>query len=148
MPIPLVSWVGLIPSAIWALTVSMFDETSEPSVAQAKILATATSAAIKAYSMAVAPECPKMKRRPKTLIHYCVMRTDNNVPLTNPSAHRVSRAQPCRSSADLKEMVGETGFEPATLCSQSRCATRLRYSPTPRALGGPAVRRNGRHEKT
>ena len=26
-------------------------------------------------------------------------------------------------------MVGETGFEPATLCSQSRCATRLRYSP-------------------
>ena len=27
-------------------------------------------------------------------------------------------------------MVGETGFEPATLCSQSRCATRLRYSPT------------------
>jgi hypothetical protein len=29
------------------------------------------------------------------------------------------------------EMVGETGFEPATLCSQSRCATRLRHSPTP-----------------
>ena len=27
-------------------------------------------------------------------------------------------------------MVGETGFEPATLCSQSRCATRLRHSPT------------------
>ena len=27
-------------------------------------------------------------------------------------------------------MVGETGFEPATLCSQSRCATRLRYSPS------------------
>ena len=26
-------------------------------------------------------------------------------------------------------MVGETGFEPATLCSQNRCATRLRYSP-------------------
>ena len=26
-------------------------------------------------------------------------------------------------------LVGETGFEPATLCSQSRCATRLRYSP-------------------
>ena len=28
-----------------------------------------------------------------------------------------------------RRMVGETGFEPATLCSQSRCATRLRYSP-------------------
>jgi hypothetical protein len=27
-------------------------------------------------------------------------------------------------------MVGEIGFEPTTLCSQSRCATRLRYSPT------------------
>lgn len=29
-------------------------------------------------------------------------------------------------------MVGETGFEPATLWSQTRCATRLRYSPTNR----------------
>ena len=26
-------------------------------------------------------------------------------------------------------VVGLTGFEPATLCSQSRCATKLRYSP-------------------
>ena len=25
--------------------------------------------------------------------------------------------------------VGATGFEPATLCSQSRCATGLRYAP-------------------
>ncbi len=30
----------------------------------------------------------------------------------------------------IEKVVGETGFEPATLCSQSRCATRLRYSPT------------------
>jgi hypothetical protein len=28
-----------------------------------------------------------------------------------------------------RKMVGLTGFEPATLCSQSRCATKLRYSP-------------------
>ena len=28
-------------------------------------------------------------------------------------------------------MVGAEGFEPPTLCSQSRCATRLRYAPTP-----------------
>ena len=28
------------------------------------------------------------------------------------------------------KVVGETGFEPATLCSQNRCATRLRHSPT------------------
>ncbi len=27
-------------------------------------------------------------------------------------------------------MVGEKGFEPSTLWSQTRCATRLRYSPT------------------
>ncbi len=26
--------------------------------------------------------------------------------------------------------VGVTGFEPATLCSQSRCATGLRYAPS------------------
>lgn len=28
-----------------------------------------------------------------------------------------------------REMVGAEGFEPPTLCSQSRCATRLRYAP-------------------
>ncbi len=27
-------------------------------------------------------------------------------------------------------MVGETGFEPATPCTQNKCATKLRYSPT------------------
>ena len=30
----------------------------------------------------------------------------------------------------MDKMVGETWFEHATLCSQNRCATRLRYSPT------------------
>ena len=34
------------------------------------------------------------------------------------------------SEGGPSEMVGETGFEPATLGSQNRCATRLRYSPT------------------
>ena len=29
----------------------------------------------------------------------------------------------------LKNMVGAEGFEPPTACSQSRCATRLRYAP-------------------
>lgn len=29
-----------------------------------------------------------------------------------------------------RKMVGAAGFELATLCSQSRCATRLRYAPT------------------
>lgn len=30
--------------------------------------------------------------------------------------------------------VGETGFEPATLWSQTRCATGLRYSPFKRKI--------------
>src|SRR5439155_18018432 len=29
----------------------------------------------------------------------------------------------------VSEMVGATGFEPATPCAQGRCATRLRYAP-------------------
>ncbi len=40
----------------------------------------------------------------------------------------------------LKIMVGAAGFELATLCSQSRCATRLRYAPTKRILRGFAGR--------
>ncbi len=39
-------------------------------------------------------------------------------------------------------MVGETGFEPATLCSQSRCATRLRYSPTATPIKETALSSN------
>ena len=31
-------------------------------------------------------------------------------------------------------MVGARGFEPPTPCAQGRCATRLRYTPTPRPL--------------
>ena len=30
----------------------------------------------------------------------------------------------------LGQVVGAEGFEPPTLCSQSRCATRLRHAPT------------------
>ena len=51
-------------------------------------------------------------------------------------------------------MVGATGFEPATPCSQSRCATKLRYAPTrnvhdKRRLqrGQPENRAPGRQEK-
>jgi hypothetical protein len=35
---------------------------------------------------------------------------------------------------DIEKMVGAAGFELATLCSQSRCATRLRYAPTSHIL--------------
>jgi RNA 3'-terminal phosphate cyclase len=44
-------------------------------------------------------------------------------------------------------MVGVAGFEPTTLCSQSRCATRLRHTPIRRGLypkggGTEAISRN------
>ena len=32
------------------------------------------------------------------------------------------------------KLVGAVGFELTTLCSQSRCATRLRYAPKKRAF--------------
>ena len=38
--------------------------------------------------------------------------------------------EPALESTLLTLMVGAEGFEPPTLCSQSRCATRLRYAPT------------------
>ena len=39
-------------------------------------------------------------------------------------------------------MVGVRGFEPPTPCSQSRCATRLRYTPMP---GNPTITDAGSH---
>ena len=38
----------------------------------------------------------------------------------------------CRKSFIF--LVGATGFEPATLCSQSKCATKLRHAPKKRAM--------------
>ena len=38
-------------------------------------------------------------------------------------------------------MVGAEGFEPPTLCSQSRCATRLRYAPILRIVSHSKVLR-------
>src|SRR6266496_540355 len=34
------------------------------------------------------------------------------------------------ATAGLGGVVGATGFEPATSCSQSKCSTRLSYAPT------------------
>src|SRR6201998_831828 len=39
-------------------------------------------------------------------------------------------------------LVGAEGFEPPTLCSQSRCATRLRHAPTRTADGVVRSHRN------
>src|SRR3954470_6607903 len=43
-------------------------------------------------------------------------------------------------------MVGATGFEPATTCTPSKCATRLRYAPArSRRSGSPARRGRGKY---
>ena len=41
-------------------------------------------------------------------------------------------------------MVGAEGFEPTTLCSQSRCATRLRYAPMSSSIVTRFLMRPGR----
>src|SRR5262249_9707206 len=49
-----------------------------------------------------------------------------------------------RTLRGWREMVGATGFEPATSCSRSRRATKLRYAPIPPARApssGPAPTR-------
>ena len=35
----------------------------------------------------------------------------------------------CKGESDPYSLVGDVGFEPTTLRSQSECATRLRQSP-------------------
>ncbi len=43
-----------------------------------------------------------------------------------------------RRCAHVGDLVGVRGFEPPTPCSRSRCATRLRYTPTvPRGIAPP-----------
>ena len=37
---------------------------------------------------------------------------------------------PPMGEVKVQQLVGAAGFEPATLCPQGRCATRLRYAPT------------------
>ena len=55
-------------------------------------------------------------------------------PLRLPNRLRRSSETTMPTSADVYQCwwagVGLTGFEPATLCSQSRCATKLRHSPS------------------
>src|SRR5688500_3045136 len=43
-----------------------------------------------------------------------------------------------------RKVVGATGFEPATPCAQGRCATRLRYAPTPHHYSIPRSGTTGR----
>lgn len=45
-------------------------------------------------------------------------------------------------------MVGVEGFEPPTLCSQSRCATKLRYTPILSLQASLSARRCGAYNTT
>ena len=54
------------------------------------------------------------------------------MPSGNASARarmKKNRQRGCCRALAVIWMVGTAGFELATLCSQSRCATRLRYVP-------------------
>ena len=61
---------------------------------------------------------PPARQRPESLQEVCKI-----------GLRRVSPQNECLRSYEEK-VVGAEGFEPPTLCSQSRCATRLRYAPT------------------
>jgi hypothetical protein len=50
-------------------------------------------------------------------------------PFVYPSAPKRQKDLADLSAKSLNHLVGAAGFELATLCSQSRCATRLRYAP-------------------
>ncbi len=55
---------------------------------------------------------------------------DSAIELRPQSAPRLTeRPIPLGHADRRRPLVGEAGFEPATSCSQSRCAAGLRYSP-------------------
>src|SRR5206468_12441524 len=65
---------------------------------------------------------------------------DDDLGRSEPARHHGSallQGPPARGPAPRgrREMVGATGFEPATSCSRSRRATKLRYAPS--LSGGP-----------
>ena len=49
-------------------------------------------------------------------------------------------------AVSIDKVVGAEGFEPPTLCSQSRCATRLRYAPISIKTCEPPYMRLGAEE--
>jgi len=67
-----------------------------------------------------------------------ITRAKNGSPCCTDGANKDSPQKPSdvnhveTGSCSERKMVGATGFEPATPCSQSRCATGLRHAPTER----------------
>ena len=60
---------------------------------------------------------------------FCTLHSFGIDPFVYPSAPKRQKDLADLSAKSLNHMVGAAGFELATLCSQSRCATRLRYAP-------------------
>ena len=66
----------------------------------------------------------------KRRVHrFCTLHSFGIDPFVYPSAPKRQKDLADLSAKSLNHMVGAAGFELATLCSQSRCATRLRYAP-------------------
>src|SRR5690606_32440603 len=66
------------------------------------------------------------------------------LPAAGPSSgdHRAGKSQgPGFHDESGASLVGATGFEPATTCTPSKCATRLRYAPTSWGVGERSCRR-------
>ncbi len=55
--------------------------------------------------------------------------------MTPPQFRTEKAKKPALLSGLSLKVVGEEGFEPPTLWSQTRCATKLRYSPSGVANG-------------
>ena len=87
--------------------------------------------------------CNPRLRRP--MLYPVELQAQNSVRanIPRPDSHSGCRANPVRPAARRvsagfvtpsimatpAQLVGVAGFEPATYCSQSSCATRLRYTP-------------------
>ena len=63
---------------------------------------------------------------PDPLVRYVYKERDA---LPSCAIHDLSDMKKPQLLAEALNMVGEEGFEPPTLWSQTRCATKLRYSP-------------------
>ncbi len=57
----------------------------------------------------------------------------------------ISQTQKSPGNAEALKVVGEEGFEPPTLWSQTRCATKLRYSPRINGVANETRTRDNRN---